>query len=152
MPAAPKISRHVLNKTAREVFSLSGVEELNARIALILKKADKGAGDELKDVYLKAMSHLVNEAKQSVAFNSDNRDPDHVHVRDAIFMAKGDPSKPNVIAGVNSKKAPHWIFLEFGTVKQTARPFLRPAFQATKGLMAAQIIEGLKQFIDDHSE
>ena len=31
-------------------------------------------------------------------------------------------------ASVNKKKAPHWHFLEYGTSKQGARPYIRPAF------------------------
>lgn len=32
--------------------------------------------------------------------------------------------------GVNKSKAPHWHFLEYGTSKQPARPYIRPAFDA----------------------
>lgn len=41
-----------------------------------------------------------------------------------------------------------WRFLEFGTQKMTARPFLRPAFEARKVSAAFTIKEALKRRIE----
>lgn len=32
--------------------------------------------------------------------------------------------------GVNKKKAPHWHFLELGTIREPARPFIAPTYDA----------------------
>lgn len=34
------------------------------------------------------------------------------------------------LVGVSKKRAPHWSFVEFGTVRMAARPFIRPAYDA----------------------
>ena len=40
--------------------------------------------------------------------------------------------------------APYWWYVEFGTRKQSAQPFLRPAFDATVGDAAQAIVRGLQ--------
>jgi HK97 gp10 family phage protein len=49
------------------------------------------------------------------------------------------------------KKYPafYWRFLEFGTSKMQARPFLRPAFEAKKEQAANRIKERLRQTLDE---
>ncbi|MFC1121885.1 HK97-gp10 family putative phage morphogenesis protein [Pasteurella multocida] len=51
-------------------------------------------------------------------------------------------------AGAYNPKDPfYWRFLEFGTSKMPARPFLRPAFQQSKNQAAKAIIETLHKEI-----
>jgi len=53
----------------------------------------------------------------------------------------------SVSVGVRSK-AFYWRFLEFGTRKMRARPFLRPAFSGRQEPALAAIIERLKKRLD----
>ncbi|ARU04752.1 hypothetical protein CCO03_08740 [Comamonas serinivorans] len=50
---------------------------------------------------------------------------------------------------VNSKKAFYWRFVEFGTKKRRAHPFLRPSFyaaeEAAQQAMVAKFVEEAKQ-------
>lgn len=50
------------------------------------------------------------------------------------------PGKPVEVyhVGVDGRKAPHWHFLELGTVKQPAQPYLRPAFEMQKEAAVAR--------------
>jgi len=40
-------------------------------------------------------------------------------------------------------------FQEYGTSKMPARPFMQPAFEATKDQAHAKLVEGLKQLVDE---
>ena len=44
----------------------------------------------------------------------------------------------------------YWRFVEFGTAKMAARPFLRPAFEANKRQAVDVIAERLKARIESH--
>lgn len=95
-----------------------------------------------------------------------------VHLRDAIIAAYGDDSRsrsgPNVMAGVDRKKAPHWAIVEYGTSRfvgrsfdplfgfsvererrNIARPYWRPAVAEMKPTIASNWAAGLKQIITD---
>ena len=63
-------------------------------------------------------------------------------LRDSIRVVrlKGDP-KLNVRVYAGSQKVFYARFVEYGTVKMKAKPFLRPAFNASKSRMKS-IIEG----------
>lgn len=117
--------------------------------ALDAEQAGVGA-QAMKKVYMRAAQQLVREAYDLAPYDP-HRDPRKrgTHLRDAIFAAYGKASEPNVIVGVNSKKAPHGHLLEFGTVNMKARPFMRPALAAARPLMLKTVQEGAEQVIKD---
>lgn len=51
-------------------------------------------------------------------------------------------------SGKAGKDAFYWKFLEFGTAKMAARPFMRPAFESSKTEAVDKIKSTLKQRID----
>lgn len=62
-------------------------------------------------------------------------------LRDAVYRAYSpesstDSSKVYHVS-VNKKKAPHWHFLEYGTSRQAAQPYLRPAFNRIQDAIKA---------------
>lgn len=50
--------------------------------------------------------------------------------------------------GVDGRKAPHWHFLELGTVKQPAQPYLRPAAEGKFGEAVDRFGEVLKKDVE----
>ena len=52
---------------------------------------------------------------------------------------------------LNPKDPYYWRFLEFGTSKMSAKPFMRPAFEQTKEKAAAEIIKTLKDGIESEA-
>lgn len=52
---------------------------------------------------------------------------------------------------LNPKDPYYWRFLEFGTSKMPARPYLRPAFEQTKEKAATEIIKTLKDGIESEA-
>lgn len=131
-----------LGNVARDVFKLEGVDEIKKNIAKIL---DRTSGEKIKKVYMRAAMIAVREARSIVPVRTGK-------LRDAIFADYGDPTKPNVLVGVNYRKAPHAHLVEFGTVKTPAHPYFRPAVTATRSLMAATIIEGFKEILDESTK
>jgi HK97 gp10 family phage protein len=69
-------------------------------------------------------------------------------LKSAIFAAYGDKEAPDVLVGVNHKKAPHSHLVEFGTVKMQAQPFMRPAITATRGKVIAIVADGMKKILE----
>lgn len=53
------------------------------------------------------------------------------------------------IAAIDRKIAPHAHLLEFGTVKMSARPFFRPAWDETRDKVRRMIQEGLKKQVEN---
>ena len=49
----------------------------------------------------------------------------------------------------NAREARYALYLEFGTVKMAARPFLRPGFEATKGPATTAIVTKLHDRIEE---
>lgn len=135
--------RRVLSKGASNV---AGLPEL------FRKLSDLGEAVESDDVY-KVLMHgafvLRDEAKDLAPYDPARKSG--THLRDAIFAAEGDPSKdkrgPNVIAGVNSRLAPHAVLIEKGTSRMPAQPFWRPAITTVRGAVANIYAEGLKKII-----
>lgn len=52
---------------------------------------------------------------------------------------------------LNPKDPYYWRFLEFGTSKMPAKPFMRPAFEQTKEKAATEIITTLKRGIEEEA-
>lgn len=50
--------------------------------------------------------------------------------------------------GFESSDAYYWRFLEFGTSKMHAKPFLRPAFESTKLLQIAKVRKVLRRAVE----
>jgi HK97 gp10 family phage protein len=135
--------RKVLTKRANEI---AGLPELFNQLN------DLGDAVEEDDVY-KVLMHgafvLRDEAKDLAPY--DPKRKKGTHLRDAIFATEGDPSKdprgPNVIAGVNKKLAPHAGLVERGTSKMPARPYWRPAVNATRPAIAEILAGGIRDII-----
>lgn len=51
--------------------------------------------------------------------------------------------------GVNKKKAPHWHFLEYGTSRQPARPYIRPTFDTKVNTAITTMRERVTQLLNE---
>jgi len=145
-----RMARNALTRGGKAV-RIEGIAELQANIAKIL---DRAAGKEAKRIWMKAALVLRDEARDlAPVIREPKTHPKPWQVpgtlKAAVFAAYGDASKPNVIVGVNYKKAPqaHWI--EFGTSKIPAQPYMRPALTATRSMMVAIIAEGYRSLIEE---
>jgi hypothetical protein len=135
--ARSAVTKGRLQKVGAEV-GVSGVEEIKANIA---GKLDKFLGMAAKQVFMKAAMIAVKEIKDLAPVKSGK-------LRDAIFADYGDPKKPNVLVGVNYKKAPHGHLAEFKN-HGGDQPFFRPGITATRAPMAVVIVEGLRDLAEN---
>jgi HK97 gp10 family phage protein len=129
---------------------IEGLPELQAKIAKLLLVTTTGR--EVKRIWMSAALVLRDEARDLAPVIKDPKTHPKPWqqpgtLKKAIFAAYGDPSKPNVIVGVNYRLAPqaHWI--EFGTSHAGAQPYMRPALTATRSMMVRIIAEGYQKLI-----
>lgn len=123
--------------------------------ATIGKDAGEGRaiGRELKRVFMGAALVLRDEARDLapiIKSNPKNPKPWQAPgtLKSAIFASYGKDTDPNVLVGVNYKRAPqaHWI--EFGTSDTPPQPYMRPALTATRPKCVAIIAEGFQGVIE----
>ncbi len=129
-----------LRKISEEV-GIQGIDEIKGNIA---KKLDKLTGMQAKRVFMRAALLLVREEKANIHSITG-------HLAGAIFADYGDPKKPNVLVGTNNRKAPHGLLVEEGhggPHPAPPHPYHKPAVNATRGIMAATIAEGLKDLVE----
>lgn len=113
-------------------MEITGLKELADKL--------RSMGEDLTRTALKAG---VRDAAKIVRDDARVRNPDDTMETEKAIYAKFVKSESNnfqqtFAVGVN-KKAFYWRFVEFGTAKMAARPFLRPAFEANKGRLVAAI-------------
>ncbi len=60
-----------------------------------------------------------------------------------VGVVSGKRAKVGKAKSGKSKDAYYWRFVEFGTVKMAARPFLRPAFEAKK----LEAVEAIRRYM-----
>lgn len=142
------ITRTHIRKASKE-FEVRGLDEMYGNLERIVEATGQSAGIELKRVFMKAaVTGLVERAKQLAPFRAKRgRTKITTHLRDAIFADYGPDGKPNVLVGVNGRRAPHGRWIEYGTPRMIARPFWRPAISGTRDFMAKVIVQGFLKLI-----
>ncbi len=134
--------RNSINRTAQKALRFEGMDEILQNLSNVI---DKTTGKAVKEVYLKAGLRLRDQARSRVPVKTGA-------LKEAIFAARGDENKPNVLVGVNYKKAPHAHLIEYGTVRAPAHPYLRPAVSASADEMRRIIESGLRRIIEDAAD
>lgn len=133
---------------------LEGVPELKARAVELInrtrspecKKIWMQAGLMLRD----AMRYLAPIANGPITYYEKGKAPRIVQpgmLRAACFAAYGDPAKPNVLVGVNNTMAPHGKWIEFGTARTPAQPYMRPAFTQTAPDCIQAMADGYRRLL-----
>jgi hypothetical protein len=149
--ARAAVSKGLLGKVGAEV-GVYGVDDIKKAIAA---KLSQMTGMEAKRVFMRAAMVMVVEAKDLAPKKSGL-------LRDAIYAAYGDPRKPNVIVGVNYRKAPHAHWEEYGHIQTghggrgkgrgikfiQGSAFMRRSLVSARPTMAATIAEGLKALVE----
>lgn len=108
---------------------IEGLDVLDRRLKEL---GNKGAGKVLKKALRAAAKPVKKEAQARVAV-------DEGELKKAIFTSVTVTNKWGATARVGYKKHAFWgLFIEKGTSKMPARPFLRPALD-TKGKEAVDI-------------
>jgi HK97 gp10 family phage protein len=139
-------SRNSISRDARQAFQIEGLGEIVDKLAAIV---DAPTAREAKEVYYEGGKILADQARANAPYDPDRKKG--THLRDAIFVTRGDESKPDVLVGVRYNQprgAPHGHLLEYGTAKMKAQPFFRPAMTQTGRVIASTIKTGLLRVIE----
>ncbi len=142
-------------------FDLNGVDELIKKLQrtqkeMIEKEAPKALAKAARVIRdeAKRRAELIdnpkspeNIAKNIVVRKARKKDTKHDEIKYKIGVAGGAKSGADgkVPAGGDTW---YWRFIEFGTVKMPARPFLRPAIAAKEQEAAAVFISSFKEGLD----
>jgi HK97 gp10 family phage protein len=115
------------------------LKELDSRVQKRIARSATAAGARV----------IASEARARVPVNTGN-------VKKNIRTANLKPIQPGLqesavgvrVKGKTKESAFYWTFLEFGTAKMPAKPFIRPAFEAKKQEAAERMKEQLQKRID----
>jgi HK97 gp10 family phage protein len=151
-----------------ELFNIQGLPELKAALmqlpkeiqGKVLADAVKPAAMMIRDRARDRAPQLTGLVKKAiVAYRARKSDPSRIiyevgvtmKIRRAGEIITGSRKKLRQIRAETGKKAMtafYWRFLEFGTKKMPARPFLRPAFEELKMKALEQIKDSLSAAIE----
>jgi HK97 gp10 family phage protein len=149
-------------------FDIKGGKEL----ADVLKKLPEGMGEKICAASLRAGAKVIQtEAKDSapvstVGFSSQSRRDKRtstkntkqgqvtelIHLRDQIKITSARTEGLETRLKVYTGKAFWAIFLEFGTSKMAARPWLRPAYERVKAIALQAIGNALGKGIETRAK
>lgn len=122
-----------------------GPDDLDAALAGVIGSL---SGAELEPIVRRAMEPAAEHARAHVAVQTGK-------VRDAIAITSHHTQRTAtasvvVLGSTAGGQAREALFLELGTSKMAAEPFLRPALAATQGDIASQISAGLAGILKPH--
>lgn len=122
---------------------VTGIPEIDKALAELERKAQR-----------KIVSSAMRKAMKIVQAEAKNNAPvDTGELKKSIKVRAGKRRRGAITIDVRTQDPNHKEkFLEFGTVKMAARPFMRPAYD-TKGEQAkkqaiAEILEGIERAAD----
>lgn len=125
-------------------ISLGGTDEMMARIRLKMERAQQ----RLENSSLRQGGEMFAEAQRERVISSDIN---HLHIKDNIKVSgvrRADGLK-YVVIGQGKETSWRVHFVEFGTKKTPARPFIYPSFHENKArvaqFMAAEMRRGLSE-------
>jgi len=134
---------------------IKGLDELLRKLKKLPEGASPKGGGPLERAMRKGAGVWVDAAKARVASKGPgvkNSRTGNTRLKDSIALRKDpDPRSNNadVRFEVGYKAAAYWgAFVEMGTEKQSAHPFLRPAFDENRDEILRVIVGQLRKDIE----
>lgn len=134
-----------LNDIAKDLELLSRAENNK-----VLRDATRAGAEVLKNEVQRRAPEKTGKLKRNVVVVTQKSKrkgevSSGVHIRGTNSQGNNSNVK---VKGNNSRNAYYWRFLELGTVKMPAVPFIRPAFDARENEAAEAAIRQMNQSID----
>lgn len=140
-------------------IQVQGLKELQDRLLQLPKKVGDQAlasclGSAALVIQKEARSHVVRAAKDYALYPGKGKGGEIVSpgwLRSQIVKKRVKQSKSSaetIITFKDKKHAFFWRFIEFGTSKMQAHPFMRPAFEAAKEKAVQRFEERMKERLD----
>ncbi len=126
-------------------FQITGLDELQDKLNSLpvefsrraLRTALRPAGLVFRDAIRSAAPRLTGWLAANVTVRAKTNNLDEGSVTTS-FSRKGKP-------GGNASAIYEALYAEFGTVKEPARPFIRPAFESSKQTALDTFVERLRE-------
>ncbi len=125
-------------------IKIDGIKELQDKIRAAQRFAESR---KFKSALMEAARPLFEDMRRRAPYNPKRKRG--IHLREAIFLGPGDPDYPDVLVGVNQRKAPHARLLEYGTRRMAPRPYFRPAVEANRFSTIARISEAIDKLLSE---
>lgn len=138
----------------KKVLEIEGIPEMTSKVNRVLLHTGgqngRAVAKEIKQALMTGALIMRDEARDLVPVDTGL-------LRSAIFAAYGDDRKPDVLFGVNTRVAVKTTaagtktyagVVEFGDDSHAPQPYMRPAVQATRGIVARTLKEGLTKAIE----
>lgn len=126
-------------------YRIQGIEQLRANFAAFPKAiATKALGQALA----KAAALIRNEAKLRAPVATGRLAANIIVAKDQKPQYAGMDARYVVFVKYKGKDAPiYWRYVEFGTSKMSAKPYMRPAFEVMKEAALKTILQSLSDAI-----
>jgi len=126
----------------------AALRELGPRIARnTLRRSVSSAAVVIRNEARAKAPVDTGEMKKDIMIKRERDSKDQMSARYSVFVRSGKKSR---LAGKKrdvNRDSFYWRFVEFGTSKMAAKPFLRPAFEAQKENAVKRIGESLDEGI-----
>ena len=151
MATRRRLGGRILTKKA---LTVEGIPELAASANKLMRQCGYGNAEVAKELKTGLMAGALiirDEAKDLVPVRTGR-------LKSAIFAAYGDRRKTDVLVGVNTRipvdpkhpeRGNYAGIVEFGDDERRPQPYMRPAIQATRPVVARVISERLRKAISD---
>ncbi len=155
------MARNVVTPKGKAAI-VEGLPDLQKRIADLLGRTVSGG--EVKKVWMRGAVIIRDEAiRLAPIIQSEPKSLKPWQrpgaLKQAIFAAYGKETAPNVIVGVNYRKAPQAHWMEFGTAERTTKsganrghvtpqPYMRPALATKRAEAIAAMGQGYRELIE----
>jgi HK97 gp10 family phage protein len=151
MATRRRLGGRILTKKA---LTLEGIPELIANANALMRRTGYSGGEvaqEFKRGIMAGALIIRDEAKDLVPVVTGR-------LQSAIFAAYGDKRKPDVLVGVNTRipvdpehpeSGNYAGIVEFGDDERAPQPYMRPAIQSTRPVVARIMSERLRKAISD---
>lgn len=124
------------------------LNELGSRVARnSLRRAVSSGAAVIRDEARNLAPVDTGEMKRDIQIKRERNEKGVMSARYSVFVRSGKKSR---LAGRGrnvNKDSFYWRFVEFGTAKMAAKPFMRPAFQMKKESAVQAIQDVLEQSI-----
>ena len=133
----------------RGAMEIIGFDELYGKLAAI---ADISNTKETRNVMLTGAGRIKGDAQRRLSSQVVRRTGTRLNPEKAIvakLFKKQRRQNPMAFAAWDYKVSQLGHLFEFGTKHMKARPFLRPAIDGTKTMVASVIEKGMKKIVEE---
>ena len=141
-----------LSELGRKTANKIGVKAMRLGGKVMREQARQNAPSLSRSLPHRRAGTLKKAIKSSTKVLRNGNIGTVIRVKGLTAKQRGAFKAKNESSGDYNPKDPfYWRFVEFGTSKMPAKPFMRPAFEQAKEKTAAEIIIALKRGIEEEA-